>query len=136
MVELVEVRFVVGDPLLDRLPRRFDGFHGLDIEWWRRRAPACIVALRGLGSRRHVTRGDGAQVAGELSACTTIMDSGTTPQGHATVLLMSAASEIAGQCKTRVAAPHAAILICAERWCSFPEVVAESLGRAGSLTDH
>ena len=66
MVELVEVRFVVGDPLLDRLPRRFDGFHGLDIEWWRRRAPACVVALRGPRSWRHVARGDGAQVAWEV----------------------------------------------------------------------
>ena len=37
-VEPVEIRLVVGDPLLDRLPGRFDRLHGLDVEGWRRRA--------------------------------------------------------------------------------------------------
>ena len=35
-VKPVEFRFVVGNPFFDRLPRRLDGFHGLDVEWrWR-----------------------------------------------------------------------------------------------------
>ena len=35
-VEPVEIRFVVGNPFFDRLLRRLDGFHGLDVEWrWR-----------------------------------------------------------------------------------------------------
>ena len=37
-VEPVEIRFVVGDPFLDRLPGRFDRLHGVDVEGWRRRA--------------------------------------------------------------------------------------------------
>lgn len=37
-VEPVEIRFVVGDPFLDRLPGWFDWLHGLDVEGWRRRA--------------------------------------------------------------------------------------------------
>ena len=37
-VEPVEIRFVVRNPFFDRLPRRLDGFHGLDIEWRYRRA--------------------------------------------------------------------------------------------------
>lgn len=37
-VEPVEIRFVVGDPFLDRLPRRFDGFHRLDVKRRRWRA--------------------------------------------------------------------------------------------------
>ena len=35
-VKPVEIRFVVRNPFFDRLPRRLDGFHGLDVEWrWR-----------------------------------------------------------------------------------------------------
>jgi len=34
-VEPIEVGFVVRDPLLDRLPGRFDEFHGFDFEGWR-----------------------------------------------------------------------------------------------------
>ena len=37
-IEPVEVRFVIGDPLLDRQPRRLDGLHGLDVEGRRWRA--------------------------------------------------------------------------------------------------
>ena len=37
-VEPVEVRFVVGDPFLEGLPRRFDGLHGVDVEGRRWRA--------------------------------------------------------------------------------------------------
>ncbi len=37
LVEPVQIRLVIGDPFLDGLPGRFDGFHGLDVEgWWRR----------------------------------------------------------------------------------------------------
>ena len=32
-VKPVEIRFVVRNPFFDRLPRRLDRFHGLDIEW-------------------------------------------------------------------------------------------------------
>lgn len=32
------MRFAIGDPLFDRLPGRFDGLDGLDIEWGRWRA--------------------------------------------------------------------------------------------------
>jgi len=44
-VEPIEVRFVVGNPLLDRLPGRIDGLHGFDIEGWRRRAGELDDAL-------------------------------------------------------------------------------------------
>ncbi len=44
-VEPVEIRFVVGDPFLDRLPGRFDRLHGLDVEGWRRRARECDDSL-------------------------------------------------------------------------------------------
>ena len=44
-IEPVEVGLVVGNPLLDRLPRRIDGFHGFDIEGWRRRAGELDDAL-------------------------------------------------------------------------------------------
>lgn len=37
-VEPVEVRCVIGDPFLDRLPRWFDGLQGLDVEGRRWRA--------------------------------------------------------------------------------------------------
>ena len=37
-VEPVEVRFVIGDPFLDRQPGRLDRLHGLDVEGRRRRA--------------------------------------------------------------------------------------------------
>jgi hypothetical protein len=37
-IEPVEVRFVIGDPLLDGQPRWFDGFHRLDVEGRRWRA--------------------------------------------------------------------------------------------------
>jgi hypothetical protein len=37
-IEPVEVRFVIGDPLLDRQSRRLDGVHGFDIEGRRWRA--------------------------------------------------------------------------------------------------
>ena len=36
MVEPVQVRFVIGDPFLDRLPGWLDGLHGVDIEGRRR----------------------------------------------------------------------------------------------------
>jgi hypothetical protein len=37
LVEPVQVRFVIGDPFLDRLPRWLDGLHGFDVEgWWGR----------------------------------------------------------------------------------------------------
>ena len=32
-VEPVKIGFIIGDPFLDRLPRRFDGFHRLDVKW-------------------------------------------------------------------------------------------------------
>ena len=37
LIEPIEVRIVIRNPLLDRLPRRFDGLHGVDVEgrWWR-----------------------------------------------------------------------------------------------------
>lgn len=37
LIEPIEVRIVIGDPLLDRLPRGLDGLHGVDVErrWWR-----------------------------------------------------------------------------------------------------
>jgi hypothetical protein len=35
-VEPVKIRFVVGYPFFDRLPRWLDVFHGLDVERWRR----------------------------------------------------------------------------------------------------
>jgi len=35
-VEPIKIRFFVGDPFLDRLPRWLDGFHGLDVERRRR----------------------------------------------------------------------------------------------------
>ena len=44
-VEPIEIRFVVGDPFLDRLPRRFDRLHGLDVEGRRRRARECDDSL-------------------------------------------------------------------------------------------
>ena len=37
-VEPVEVRFVIGDPFLDRQPRRLDRLHGVDVERGRWRA--------------------------------------------------------------------------------------------------
>jgi len=42
LVEPVQVRFVVGDPFLDGLPRWLDGLHGVDVEGrrWRARARA------------------------------------------------------------------------------------------------
>ncbi len=36
LVEPVQVRFVVGDPFLDRLPGWLDGLHGFDVEGRRR----------------------------------------------------------------------------------------------------
>lgn len=33
-VKPVEIRFVGGNPFFDRMPRRLDGFDGLDVEWW------------------------------------------------------------------------------------------------------
>ena len=37
LVEPIEARFFIRDPLLDSLPRRLDGLHGVDVEgwWWR-----------------------------------------------------------------------------------------------------
>jgi hypothetical protein len=34
-VDPVEIRFVVGDPFLDGLPRLLDGLHRLDVKRWR-----------------------------------------------------------------------------------------------------
>ena len=39
-IEPIEIGFFVGDPFLDRLPGRFDRFHGLDVKgrrWWARK---------------------------------------------------------------------------------------------------
>jgi hypothetical protein len=37
LVEPVQIRLVIGNPFLDRLPRWLDGLHGFDIEgWWGR----------------------------------------------------------------------------------------------------
>jgi hypothetical protein len=44
-VEPVEVRFVVGNPFLDRLPGWFDRLPGLDVEGRRRRARECDNSL-------------------------------------------------------------------------------------------
>ena len=44
-VEPVEVRFVIGNPLLDRQPRRLDGVQGFDIEGRRWRAWECDNSL-------------------------------------------------------------------------------------------
>ena len=45
LVEPVQVRFVVGDPFLDGLPRWFDGLHGVDVEGRRWRAREMDNAL-------------------------------------------------------------------------------------------
>ena len=45
LVEPVQVRFVVGDPFLDGLPRWLDGLHGFDVERWRWRAREVDNAL-------------------------------------------------------------------------------------------
>jgi hypothetical protein len=53
-VEPVEVGFVVGDPLLDRLPGWFDRLHGLDVEeqleWHLRVASLGVGLLVGIMS--------------------------------------------------------------------------------------
>ena len=63
-VKPVEIGFVVGYPFLDRLPERLDRLHGVDVEGPKRRAPACVVALRGPRGGRDVAGCDGAEVAG------------------------------------------------------------------------
>ena len=49
LVEPIQVRLVIGDPLFDRLPRWLDGLHGADAEGWRWRSRKRRRANRGQG---------------------------------------------------------------------------------------
>jgi hypothetical protein len=91
-VEPVEVRFVVGDPFLDRLPGRLDGLHGSDIEGRRRRAresddplPEAMEAeeeLNFLAAKEGADRPHGALAARTFEwICTPDLEDEVAPEG-------------------------------------------------------